>query len=197
MLPPAMPSTVHTSSMPGAVVLLTVMLQFASGSVNAALHSPSREHSRPARLPALPAWLRRTSLRSCLHWASLLAALVLDVLAMYCLHASNTASLMANLSELVLELVLATISCRAATHAPHAWQGVSSMTGGAGGAGRGWQVLRLSQESWPALQVHTVAWILALHMGLVASMQSVSLLQLPTGSPAQHARIMDKQAAGA
>jgi hypothetical protein len=71
------------------------------------------------------------------------------------------------------------------THALHFWQGVSSTTGGAGGAGRGWQVLMVLQESWPALQLQTWTVMSDEHIDLLESvLQSESLKQVPGCMPA-------------
>jgi hypothetical protein len=128
----------------------------------------------------MPPWLILMSLRSCEHARSLFVA---GVSFQYCLQASNTTSPIANLS--VKPLVVVTTGCMVLTHASHFWQGVSSTTGGAGGAGRGWQVLMVLQESWPALQLQTWTVMSDEHIDLLESvLQSESLKQVPGCMPA-------------
>jgi hypothetical protein len=89
---------------------------------------------------------------------------------------------MANLSARVL--VAATTDCIVRTQAPHLSQEDSPTTVDVGGAGRGWQMLSMLQESWPALQVQTCTVMSAEHMGMLASVQSLSLKQVPGCEPA-------------
>jgi hypothetical protein len=71
------------------------------------------------------------------------------------------------------------------TQASHFWQGVRSTIGCAGGAGRGWQVLMVLQESWPALQLQTWTVMSDEHTGLLESvLQSELLKQVPSCTPA-------------
>lgn len=146
MLELTTPSTVHKSKAPTADVAL--MLQSLP---SVALHSPIREQIKPARLPVMPAVLDLMLLRSWEHVRSLLVA---GVSFQYCLQASNTRSPIWNLSDRVL--VAATMGCMTCTHASHFRQGVSSTTSSVC-VGRGWQVLRVLQESDPALHVQTSA----------------------------------------
>lgn len=99
-----------------------------------------------------------------------------------CLQASKTASPIWNLS--VRRLVAATTGCMCCTHAWHLRQGLSSTTGTTGGAGRGWQVLIVLQESMPPLQVQISAVMSDEHMGLAGSRQSLSPKHVPLWRPA-------------